>query len=93
MARGVRIDLEPSGMRELLKSAGVKAELQRRGERVLAAARAAAPVDTGAYKASLRLEVDEHPTRAAVHVGASVDYGMEVEADHGTLSRALDAAG
>ena len=89
----VRVRLNHAGMRALLFAPGVRADLQRRGERVLAAAQASAPVDSGEYRASLRLIADDHPSRPAVHVGATVDYGMEVEADHGTLSRALDAAG
>lgn len=88
----VRVRLNHAGMRALLHDPGVRAELVKRGERVLAAAQASAPVETGAYKASLHLVVDDHPSRVAVHVGASVDYGMDVEADHGTLSRALDSA-
>ena len=88
----VRVRLNSAGMRALLKDPGVRADLVARGERVAAAARASAPVESGAYRASIGVTVDDHPSRVAVHVGASVPYGMEVEADHGTLSRALDAA-
>ena len=89
----VRVRLNSAGMRALLHDPGIRADLVARGERVLAAAESSAPVESGAYRSSLHLVVDDHPSRVAVHVGASVDYGMEVEADHGTLSRALDAAG
>ena len=92
MAR-TRVVLNPAGVRALLHDPGVRADLTKRGERVLAAAQSSAPVESGDYRASLHLEVDDHPSRVAVHVGVSVPYGMEVEADHGTLSRALDAAG
>lgn len=88
----VRVRINHAGMNALLHDAGVRADLVARGERVLSAAESAAPVESGAYKASLHLVVDEHPSRVAVHIGASVAYGMEVEADHGTLSRALDAS-
>ena len=86
------VKINPAGLRELYKSGGVRGELERRGGRVLAQAVATAPVDSGNYRASLRMVSEDHPSRAAVHVGASVDYAWVVEADHGTLARALDAA-
>lgn len=88
----VRVRLNSAGMRALLKAPGVQTDLLARGQRVAAAARASAPVESGAYRDGIDVEVDEHPSRVAVHVGTSVDYGMKVEANHGTLARALDAA-
>lgn len=91
MAR-VRVELNPAGMAELLKSAGVEADLQRRGSSVLAAARAGAPVDEGDYQRSLHVET-VITDRATVRVRSGTDHGYLVEATTGNLARALDAAG
>lgn len=87
-----KITLNHAGIAEVLKSAGVRDELTRRMERVLDQAKATAPVDTGAYRDSLHIEQVTHD-RAVVRVVSDTDHSLEVEADHGTLSRALDAAG
>jgi hypothetical protein len=92
MAR-TKVVLNGGGMRSLLKDSGVVDHLEGRMEDVLADAVANAPVDTGAYVDSLRLETVEHPTRTVVRVVADVDHALAVEAGTGTLSRALDAAG
>lgn len=70
----------------------VKSDGKARGQRVLAAAKANAPVDSGDYKRSLEMDVVQHPSRPVVRVGAHVPYGMAVEAAHGTLARAKGAA-
>lgn len=90
MAR--RITLNHRGVDELLKSSDVRDELTTRADRALTAARASAPVATGSYRASLHIEHDT-TDRAVVRVVASVPYAINVEADTGTLARALDAAG
>lgn len=87
-----RIKLNSRGIDELLTSSDVRDELTTRAERALAAARASAPVDTGSYRASLHIEQDT-TDRAVVRVVAGVPYAIIVEADTGTLARALDAAG
>lgn len=89
-----RIVLNSAGVRALLNDPGVTADLTRRMAPVLATAQATAPVgETGGYVASLRLWVDQHPTRTVVHVGSDTAYALQVEGAHGTLSRALDQAG
>lgn len=88
----VRVELNHGGMRDLLNSPGVRAELTRRAERVLARAKPTAPVESGEYQASLHIEQDT-TDRAVVRVVAGTDHGMAVEANHGTLARALGAAG
>lgn len=90
MAGNVR--LNHAGMAALLHSPGVRADLSARAERVAEAARSAAPVDTGAYKASIRVLIEDHPTRVAAHVSAGVRYAHLVESRLGVLARALDAA-
>jgi len=89
----VRIELNKSGIKALLKSPEVAAELHRRAERAASAARASAPVDTGTYKASIEVVDEVHKDRVVSKVVADVGYAMFVEATSGNLARALDAAG
>lgn len=81
-----------NGMAQLLRDDGVRAMLHRHAEPVLSAAIAGAPVQTGAYRDSLRI-MDGTTDRAVVRVGAGVAYAAVVEASTGNLARALDAAG
>lgn len=91
MAR-VKVKLISAGMKELLSSDDLRADLTARMERVEARAEATAPVESGAYRASIHIEQDT-TDRAVVRVVADVDYAMGVEAQTGNLARALDAAG
>lgn len=88
----VRVEPNGAGMRALLRDPGVRAELTRRAERVLAAAKESAPVDTGEYRDSLHV-IEDTTDRAAVRVGSDAPHGLLVEAKTGNLARALDAAG
>jgi hypothetical protein len=76
---------------EILNSAETRALLTSHASSVLGAAKAGAPVDSGAYQASLHIKQDT-TDRAVVRVVAGVPYAMNVEARYGTLSRALDSA-
>lgn len=87
-----KVKLNSGGVRGLLNDAGVRAELRRRMGPVLAAAQANAPVESGAYRASLRIE-DATTDRAVVRVVADVDHAIVVEAKTGNLARAIDSAG
>jgi hypothetical protein len=87
-----RITLNSAGMRALLHDEGVRAMLTARMGRVLAQAKATAPVATGAYRDSLHLEQDT-TDRAVVRVASGTDHGILVESKTGNLARALDAAG
>ena len=91
MAR-MKYRLNHPGMAELLKDAGVRADLTKRAERVLSAAKAGAPVKSGAYRDGLHLGQDT-TDRAVVRVASDVDYATEVEAATGNLAGSLDAAG
>ena len=91
MARA-KVVLDHAGMKSLLNDLGVRAELTRRMGPVLAAARASAPVDTGAYKASIDL-VQATTDRAVVRVVATDWKAALVESRTGNLARSLDAAG
>lgn len=88
-----KVVLKSGGVVSLLNDRGVVSELTRRMAPVLAAAKANAPVATGAYQASLHLETVRHGDRTVVRVVASVPYAVGVESRTGNLSRALDQAG
>ena len=87
-----RIRMDRAGMRELLLSAEVGAEM----------ARVAGPVEDAArrdpnpeYVESVRLTEHRSSGRSArvsARVGASPAFGMAVEAKRGTLARALGEA-
>jgi hypothetical protein len=80
------------GIVAMMKEPGIANDMRRRAENVAAAARASAPVDTGAYQASIHVEMETHPARAAAHVVASDWKAHILEARLGILARALDAA-
>lgn len=86
-----RVKLNHPGMRELLLDPRIRGMLTGHAQGVLAAAQAAAPVDTGRYRASLRLRQGT-TDRAVVSVGSDVPYAMVIEAGRGVLSRALGGA-
>jgi hypothetical protein len=88
----VKVRFHPEAFVEILNSPGVGEDLKARGERMLAQARATAPVVTGTYRDSLELVV-EHTDRVRIKVQSTVPYGLKVEAEHGTLARAVDAGG
>lgn len=88
-----KIKLNSKAVQALLDGEeGVRELLMERAERVLAKAEASAPVKTGNYKAGLGISED-HTDRLALRVGSSAPHAHLVEAKHGTLARALDAAG
>lgn len=90
-----RVELNRGGVRAVLSDPGVQAELDRRAADVAAAARATAPVDTGQYRDSIRVESGPSPIdgRARATVVATAPHALLVEARTGNLARALNAAG
>jgi hypothetical protein len=70
---------------------GVEGMLEDSAQRALSAAQGSAPVASGAYRDSLHIETD-HTDRMVKRVVSDVDYALVVEANTGTLARALDAA-
>jgi hypothetical protein len=88
----VRFVIRGAGIREVLKSEGVAADMHRRAEQVAAAMRANAPVESGALQASIVVTDEMQPTRAVSHVGATVHYAPIIEAATGFMNRSLDAA-
>jgi len=87
MAR-VTFKVDRRAVRRLLNSRTAERAVTDPGERVLAGARAAAPVRTGRYRNSLRLEVGR-TDRVVARVGSDVEYAVYLEAELGILSRAL----
>lgn len=85
------VELNHSGMADLLKSAEVRAMLTTKAERVLAAAKADPHDDTGAYESGLHIE-QATTDRAVVRVVSGDWKGHIMEANYGVLSRALDSA-
>jgi hypothetical protein len=81
-------------IQEMLTSPEITAELERIGGQVLAAASSDPDPE---YVASLRMQTfqtnESKGGRSVVQVGAKPAIGMLVEAERGTLARALGAAG
>lgn len=78
---------------ELGGSPAVEALVVAAAKRVEGAAKAAAPVDTGAYRAGIHVEVRRHrKLRTVALVVASDPKSMIIESKRGTLARALQAA-
>lgn len=86
-----RVRINGKGVQELLASSGVRRHLRGRAERVLSVAKGSAPVESGAYAASLHVE-DAVTDRPVSRVVADVPYATSVESRHRTLGSALDAA-
>lgn len=91
MAR-VRVQLDHAGMRDLLTGPIARAVVEGKAERAAARARDIAPVDTGAYRNSIHVEVVQHRSRVVARVVAGTDHALVVEASHRTLGRSVDAA-
>ena len=73
---------------ELGHSAAVQALVKSKAEQIASAARASAPVDTGAYRAGIHVEVTRSAHRVIAKVVASADDSMLVESHTGNLARA-----
>lgn len=87
-----QVNLNEDFFRNILKSEAVDALCRASAERVLAEARAKAPVDTGDYRDHLHIEVVHHAYRDTYEVGSDSGHTLAVEARHGTLGRALRSA-
>lgn len=86
-----RLKLNRKGVHQVLTSKGVRKDLAERAGRVRVSAWGHAPRVTGAYAEGLHVE-QTTTDRAVARVVSDVSYAWAVEADHGTLTRALDAA-
>lgn len=74
---------------EILRSAQVDGLCRQKAETALAIARATAPVDTGAYKAGLRVEPHDSVHRRSWRVVGHDPKTLLVELKTGNLARAL----
>lgn len=87
-----RVEFHAGNLEQALKSPALAAMLKQKAEAVAATARATAPVDSGTYRDSIVVEMDEHPTRVVAHVAAKSRHAHLVEANTGNLQRALGSA-
>lgn len=93
MARArVRIEIDYRGIRRAAKGEALRADLQRRAERVRAAAQAQAPeMETGVIEVDASTRVGRDRVRGLVvarHAGV-----LHAEAKYRFMGRAIDAAG
>lgn len=90
MSKAVRIEWN-SDVTGQYRNEKVSAMLKELAERVADTARATAPVDTGAYRGSIRVERGPSRQRVQWRVVADVEYARYVEARTGNLKKALKA--
>jgi hypothetical protein len=83
------VKLNRAGIIEVLKSSEVEAALMSVAEAAAAAARASAPVSSGAYQDSISAFTEMHADRVVAHVSSDAPHAMAVEAATGNLARAL----
>lgn len=86
------VDFNNSFFDEMLNSAGVRALTRGAAEKALNIARANAPVDTGAYRDGLQVEVVQHAHRTTYRVVGTDAKTMLIESQTGNLVKALKKA-
>lgn len=74
---------------QLAHSSEVESLVVDAAEQVASAARAGAPVDTGAYRDGIEVRVTQGRSRVVARVVASAEDSMLVESQTGNLARAL----
>ena len=94
MARNGHTDVEfnPRFFETILREPKVEAVVDAAAQRTLAAAKANAPVDTGAYRDGLHIEHHDSRYRRAARVVGSDDKTMLIESKTGNLARAVKGA-
>ena len=88
----ISVDFNPKFFDGILNSAGVKSLTMLAADRALAYAKAAAPVDTGAYRDGLGIEEVKREHRTTVMVVGHNPKTLLVEARTGNLTKALRKA-
>lgn len=84
-----KIKLNSRGVQSYLDGGGgVEAVLQAEAEKSAARARASAPSDSGAYRASIHIETAK-TDRMVKRVVADVPYALVVEANTGNMARSI----
>lgn len=89
----VRIEFNESFFDAVLNSQGVRNLVRSKAEQVLAAAQASAPVETGAYRAGLRLTTRQSAHRQVCVVAGTDPKTLLVESKTGNLARSLRKVG
>lgn len=87
-----KITLDRDGIKSMLRSAGVRREVNQLAHKVAGAARAQGHTVTSGE--ALPIKVDEYTTdRAAAAVTITHPAGIGMQAKHGVLTKAAAAAG
>lgn len=89
------VEVNGAGIRELLTSTEVRNDIERRANAVARAARGAGIMvegEPGDLPLPITVAVRRGPNRAGATVAIAHPSGLAVEAKHGLLGRALDAA-
>lgn len=89
MARNGRVVIDRKGLNAALSQPAMRDELRRIVERIELAAKAGAPVDSGAYRDGIHSEIDDGWVRPRGRVYADAAHSLAVEARTGNLARAL----
>lgn len=94
MARSgdTRVEFNPRFFESVLRQPKVEQLVDAAAERALAAAKANAPVDTGAYRNGLHIEHRDSRYRQVARVVGDDDKTLLIESKTGNLARALKAA-
>lgn len=90
-----RVEVNGKGLRELLRSQEVRADLARRAEAVAARVRGAGIMvngEPGTDPLPVKVTSDIGPGRARAQVAITHPSGMAVEAKHRILGSSVDAA-
>lgn len=84
----VSFRLNPPGIKQVLSQPGnaVWTDIQRRGNRVLNAARVNAPVDEGRLRGSLKMEMRVERGEPVARVGTNVEYAIYVHEGTGVYA-------
>lgn len=88
----VRIDWNESFFQNVLKSPEVAGLCEQAATAAAAAARATAPVKTGAYRESIHVEKKQGKTRAWCKIVADDEKAGLIESKTGNMRRALSKA-
>lgn len=88
-----QLDFNQAYLDAVMFSPEVLRQQEALGRKVLANAKASAPVDTAAYKRSIKMTTVRRRHRNAVIVEATDPKSLMIEAKTGNLARALKSAG